>query len=144
DMGGTTAKAAIIEDGEPARTTEYEVGAGINVSSKLVKGGGYAIKLPFIDVSEIGAGGGSIVSIDAAGSIKVGPRSAGAVPGPACYGMGGTEATFTDAVVTLGYLNQTHLVGGQLPIDAALSLKAIQSHVADPLRLSALEAAEGV
>ncbi|MGQ0651550.1 MAG: hydantoinase/oxoprolinase family protein [Betaproteobacteria bacterium] len=144
DMGGTTAKAAIVEDGEPARTTEYEVGAGINVSSKLVKGGGYAIKLPFIDVSEIGAGGGSIVSIDAAGAIKVGPRSAGAVPGPACYGLGGTEATFTDAVVTLGYLNQTHLVGGRLPIDAELSFKAIESRVARPLGLCVLDAAQGV
>ena len=144
DMGGTTAKAAIVEDGEPARTTEYEVGAGINVSSKLVKGGGYAIKLPFIDVSEIGAGGGSIVAIDAAGAIKVGPRSAGAVPGPACYGQGGTEATFTDAVVTLGYLNQTHLVGGRLPIDARLSTEAIESKVAKPLGLPVLEAAQGV
>ena len=88
DMGGTTAKAAMIENGEPARTTEYEVGSGINLSSKLVKGGGYPIKLPFIDVSEIGAGGGSIVSLDAAGNLSVGPRSAGAVPGPVCYGGG--------------------------------------------------------
>ena len=76
DMGGTTAKAAMIENGEPARTTEYEVGSGINLSSKLVKGGGYPIKLPFIDVSEIGAGGGSIVSLDAAGNLSVGPRRA--------------------------------------------------------------------
>ena len=87
-MGGTTAKAAMIENGEPARTTEYEVGSGINLSSKLVKGGGYPIKLPFIDVSEIGAGGGSIVSLDAPDSVSVGPRSAGAVPGPVCYGTG--------------------------------------------------------
>ena len=99
DMGGTTAKAAMIENGEPARTTEYEVGSGINLSSKLVKGGGYPIKLPFIDVSEIGAGGGSIVSLDAAGNLSVGPQSAGAVPGPVCYGAGGTEPTFTDAVL---------------------------------------------
>jgi N-methylhydantoinase A len=144
DMGGTTAKAAIVEDGEPARTTEYEVGAGINVSSKLVKGGGYAIKLPFIDVSEIGAGGGSIVSVDAAGSIKVGPRSAGAVPGPACYGLGGTEATFTDAAVVLGYLNPEYLVGGKLAIDARLSRAAIEQKVARPLGLGLLEAAQGV
>ena len=74
DMGGTTAKAAIVEDGEPVRTSEYEVGAGINLSSKLVKGGGHPIKLPFIDVSEIGAGGGSIVAIDELGSVTVGPR----------------------------------------------------------------------
>ena len=86
DMGGTTAKAAIVEDGRPVRTSEYEVGAGINLSSKLVKGGGHAIKLPFIDVSEIGAGGGSIVSVDPARLARVGPRSAGADPGPACYG----------------------------------------------------------
>ena len=74
DMGGTTAKAAIVEDGQPVRTSEYEVGAGINLSSKLVKGGGYPIKLPFIDVSEIGAGGGSIVAIDELGNVTVGPR----------------------------------------------------------------------
>ena len=144
DMGGTTAKAALIENGEPARTTEYEVGAGINVSSKLVKGGGYAIKLPFIDVSEIGAGGGSIVLIDAAGSIKVGPRSAGAVPGPACYGLGGTEPTFTDAAVVLGYLNPEYLVGGKVRIDARLSREAIERKVATPLGLGILEAAYGV
>jgi N-methylhydantoinase A len=72
-MGGTTAKAALIEHGEPARTTEYEVGAGINLSSKLVKGGGYPIKMPFIDVSEIGAGGGSIVAIDKMNQVSVGP-----------------------------------------------------------------------
>jgi N-methylhydantoinase A len=144
DMGGTTAKAAIVEDGEPARTTEYEVGAGINVSSKLVKGGGYAIKLPFIDVSEIGAGGGSIVSLDAAGAIKVGPQSAGAVPGPACYGLGGKEATFTDAAVVLGYLNPEYLVGGKLPIDARLSRQAVERKVAAPLKLDLMRAAHGV
>ena len=144
DMGGTTAKAAIVEDGEPARTTEYEVGAGINVSSKLVKGGGYAIKLPFIDVSEIGAGGGSIVSLDAAGAIKVGPQSAGAQPGPACYGLGGREATFTDAAVVLGYLNPEYLVGGKLPIDYRLSREAIERKVAVPLKLDLLRAAHGV
>jgi N-methylhydantoinase A len=144
DMGGTTAKAALVEDGEPARTTEYEVGAGINVSSKLVKGGGYAIKLPFIDVSEIGAGGGSIVSLDAAGSIKVGPQSAGAVPGPACYGLGGRDATFTDAAVVLGYLNPQYLVGGKLPINARLSREALERNVAGPLKLDIMRAAHGV
>ncbi len=144
DMGGTTAKAAIVENGEPARTTEYEVGAGINVSSKLVKGGGYAIKLPFIDVSEIGAGGGSIVSIDAAGSIKVGPRSAGAVPGPVCYDLGGTEPTFTDAAVTLGYLNPEYLVGGKVRIQAQKSREVIQSRIAAPLGLGLLDAAHGI
>ncbi len=90
-MGGTTAKAAILEDGRPVKTSEYEVGAGINLSSRLVKGGGYAIRLPFIDLSEIGAGGGSIVAVDGFGMLHVGPESAGADPGPVCYGRGGTS-----------------------------------------------------
>jgi N-methylhydantoinase A len=144
DMGGTTAKAAIIENGEPARTSEYEVGAGINLSSKLVKGGGYAIKLPFIDVSEIGAGGGSIVALDAVGSLRVGPRSAGAVPGPACYDLGGVDPTFTDAAVVLGYLNDKALVGGQMPIVAELSRRSLGEKIAGPLGLAPDVAAFGV
>ena len=92
DMGGTTAKAAILEDGLPVKTSEYEVGAGINLSSRLVKGGGHAIRLPFIDLSEIGAGGGSLVSADEFGMLHVGPESAGSDPGPACYGRGGSRA----------------------------------------------------
>jgi len=144
DMGGTTAKAAMIEDGEPARTTEYEVGSGINLSSKLVKGGGYPIKLPFIDVSEIGAGGGSIVSLDAAGNLSVGPRSAGAVPGPVCYGAGGTEPTFTDAVLATGYLNPTALAGGRVKLDASRALAVLEERVAKPLKLPLAEAAYGI
>ncbi len=143
DMGGTTAKAALIEAGEPARTTEYEVGAGINLSSKLVKGGGHAVKLPFIDVSEIGAGGGSIVSVDSVGSLKVGPRSAGAEPGPACYGLGGTDATFTDAMVVLGYLNPVSLAGGRVRLKPDLAHRAIADQVATPLGVPVLEAAWG-
>jgi N-methylhydantoinase A len=144
DMGGTTAKAAIVENGEPAKTTEFEVGAGINLSSKLVKGGGYAIKLPFIDVSEIGAGGGSIVAIDESGSLRVGPRSAGAAPGPACYGLGGTEPTLTDSFVVLGYINPNHLAGGSLPLKAELAESTFVDHVARPLGMDTLEAAHGV
>ena len=144
DMGGTTAKAAMIEDGEAARTTEYEVGAGINLSSKLVKGGGYPIKLPFIDVSEIGAGGGSIVRIDESGALKVGPQSAGAVPGPMCYGLGGTRPTFTDAMVVLGYLNPVAIAGGRVKLDAARARAAIEAEVAKPLGLDLAEAAHGV
>ena len=144
DMGGTTAKAAMIEDGEAARTTEYEVGAGINLSSKLVKGGGYPIKLPFIDVSEIGAGGGSIVNVDDAGTLKVGPQSAGAVPGPMCYGLGGERPTFTDAMVVLGYLNPVAIAGGRVKLDAARAHAAIEAEVAKPLGLKTAEAAHGV
>jgi N-methylhydantoinase A len=144
DMGGTTAKAAMIENGEPARTTEYEVGSGINLSSKLVKGGGYPIKLPVIDVSEIGAGGGSIVSLDGAGNLSVGPRSAGAVPGPVCYGAGGTEPTFTDAALAAGYLNPVALAGGRVKLDAAGSRAALEERIARPLGLPLAEVAYGI
>jgi N-methylhydantoinase A len=144
DMGGTTAKAAMIEGGEPARTTEYEVGSGINLSSKLVKGGGYPIKLPFIDVSEIGAGGGSIVSVDTAGSLRVGPRSAGASPGPVCYGTGGTDPTFTDAMVALGFLNPVAIAGGRVKLDSQRARDVLQEVVAAPLGLSLADAAHGV
>jgi len=144
DMGGTTAKAAIVEDGLPVRTSEYEVGAGINLSSKLVKGGGHPIKLPFIDVSEIGAGGGSIVGIDRLGTVTVGPVSAGAMPGPVCYGLGGEQPTLTDALLALGYLNPTQLGGGAITLDAAASRDALDRLVATPLRRSVEEAAHGI
>ncbi|MBT9288597.1 hydantoinase/oxoprolinase family protein [Prosthecodimorpha staleyi] len=144
DMGGTTAKAALIEDGEPARTTEYEVGAGINLSSKLVKGGGYPIKMPFIDVSEIGAGGGSLVRLDRMNQVTVGPQSAGAYPGPVCYGLGGREATLTDAFVTLGYINDVALAGGSFPIDAEAGRAALADQIARPLGLDLVRTARGV
>lgn len=144
DMGGTTAKAALIEDGEPARTTEYEVGAGINLSSKLVKGGGYPIKMPFIDVSEIGAGGGSIVAIDRMNQVSVGPQSAGAYPGPVCYGLGGKQATLTDAFLTLGYINDVALAGGTFPLDADAGRAALNDQVARPLGLDLDKTARGV
>jgi N-methylhydantoinase A len=144
DMGGTTAKAAMIENGEPAKTSEYEVGTGINLSSMLVKGGGYPIKLPFIDVSEIGAGGGSIVSTDEVGLVKVGPRSAGSVPGPICYDQDGADPTLTDALVTLGYFNPDYLVGGSLTLNAAKARAAIEDRVARPMGKSLLEAAHGI
>ncbi|MDR7032720.1 hydantoinase/oxoprolinase family protein [Mesorhizobium sp. BE184] len=144
DMGGTTAKAALIENGEAARTDEYEVGAGINLSSKLVKGGGYPIKMPFIDVSEIGAGGGSLVALDSLGRVTVGPESAGAMPGPVCYGRGGTRATLTDVFVTLGYINDVTLAGGSIQVDAAAGRAALRSQVADPLGQDVLTTARGV
>lgn len=144
DMGGTTTKAALLEDGEPVRTTEYEVGAGINLSSSLVKGGGHAVKLPFVDVSEIGAGGGSLVAVDAHGRLSVGPESAGASPGPACYGTGGTTATLTDALVVLGYVDPGSLAGGTVRLSAEAAHGVIAEQVAAPLGLSPLAAAHGV
>ena len=144
DMGGTTAKAAMLENGEPVRTTEYEIGGGINLSSRLVKGGGYAIKLPFIDVSEIGAGGGSLVGIDEFGGASVGPQSAGAAPGPVCYGRGGVQPTLADALAVLGYLNAKQLAGGAVVLDVGAARDALRDSVADRLELPVLEAAHGV
>ena len=144
DMGGTTAKASLIEGGAPSFTSEFEVGAGISLANRLSSGGGYALALPVIDMSEVGAGGGSIVWLDGAGSPRVGPRSAGAVPGPAAYGRGGAEPTVTDANVVLGYLNPTHLLGGAMPIDAGLARRAIVEKIADRLGLDPAAAAFGV
>ncbi len=144
DMGGTTAKVSLIEDGEITRTGDYEVGAGINLSSRLVMGGGYALKIPVIDISEVGAGGGSLVSIDAGGLLRVGPQSAGAAPGPVCYDRGGERATFTDAALTLGYISPDALAGGGLKLNAAKGRAAIQTQVGAPMERTALEAAWGV
>ncbi len=144
DMGGTTAKAAMVENGRVARTGDSEVGAGINLSSKLVMGGGFALKLPVIDISEIGAGGGSIVSIDRGGMLHVGPRSAGAAPGPVAYDRGGVDPTFTDACVALGYLNPDALVGGALPLNAVKARRALTDGIAEPIGRTLLDAAFGV
>ena len=143
DMGGTTAKASLIEEGNLVTTDEYEVGGGISLSSQLAKGGGYALKLPVIDVSEVGAGGGSIVRIDAGGGLKVGPESAGAEPGPACYAKGGNHATVTDASVALGYLNGESLAGGSVPIRGDLALAAV-ARVADAIGADVIETAFGI
>ncbi|MBV8848118.1 MAG: hydantoinase/oxoprolinase family protein, partial [Methylobacteriaceae bacterium] len=144
DMGGTTAKASLIENGRVTRSDEYEVAGGISLSSRLVKGGGYALKLPVIDISEVGAGGGSIVWFDSAGALKIGPHSAGAVPGPACYDAGGTEPTVTDANVVLGFINPNALAGGTMPIRGELSHAVIGEHVAGRLGVSLREAAWAV
>jgi N-methylhydantoinase A len=144
DMGGTTAKASIVERGQVARTGDYEVGAGINLSSKLVMGGGYALKLPVIDISEIGAGGGSIVSVDRGGLLHVGPKSAGAAPGPVVYDRGGTDPTFTDAVVALGYLNPARLLGGDLPLNAEKARAVLEARVAKPLGRDLRDTAYGI
>jgi len=144
DMGGTTAKTSIIEKGKMLLSDEYEVGGGISASSPLMKGGGYALKLPVIDIAEVGAGGGSIVRLDKAMSIKVGPQSAGAVPGPACYAAGGDDPTVTDANVVLGFLNRETLCGGTVPIDAERSRAAILKHIAEPIGRSLIETAYGI
>ncbi|MFP6871426.1 MAG: hydantoinase/oxoprolinase family protein [Nitrospinota bacterium] len=136
DMGGTTAKAAIIEDGRFSILPEGEVGGGVVMGTRLVQGAGYAVQVPTIDIVEVGAGGGSIVSVDVAGGIQVGPRSAGADPGPVCYDRGGTQPTVTDANLTLGYLNPEALVGGDLKLNfekAERTLAALGERIGQPL-----------
>lgn len=144
DMGGTTAKASIILDGVPSLTTEYEFRDGISSPSRFIKGGGYVLKVPAIDIAEVGAGGGSLAWIDAGGLLSVGPASAGADPGPACYGRGNDRPTVTDANMILGYLNPQSLAGGSLKVDPGKSLAAIREHIAQPLGLDVLAAAHGV
>ena len=144
DMGGTTAKTCLIENGAPRLTSEYEVGGGLNIGHRLLRGGGYLLRVAAIDLAEIGAGGGSIAWIDRGGALRVGPQSAGADPGPACYGRGGRQPTVTDANVVLGYLNPRHLVGGELGIDADLAREALTNEIARPLGLRLEEAAHGV
>ncbi len=123
DMGGTTAKAGAILDGKPEVVTEYEA-AGATHSGRAIKGSGYPVRYPFVDLSEVSAGGGTIAWIDDAKRLRVGPLSAGADPGPACYGRS-DRATVTDANVVLGRLHQTHLLGGTFPIDARRARDAI-------------------
>jgi N-methylhydantoinase A len=143
DMGGTTAKASVIEGGELKRTGEFEIGGALSQGSRLNRGSGFLLRVPAIDIAEVGAGGGSIVRVDDAGQLHVGPRSAGAVPGPACYAQGGKDATLTDANVVLGYLHAERLPSG-LALDAALARRAIDEQVARPLGLDLDRAAHGV
>jgi N-methylhydantoinase A len=143
DMGGTTAKASLVERGEVTRSLEYQVGGGIMMGSRLLTGAGYLLKVPAIDLAEVGAGGGSIVWIDAGGSMQIGPHSAGAEPGPVSYDMGGTEPTITDANVILGYINPDYLVGGALPLNAAKAHRVFEETVAKPLGLTLEHAAYG-
>ena len=144
DMGGTTAKASIIENGQMLQSPEYEVGGGISVGHRLLRGSGHILRVPAIDLAEVGAGGGSIAAVDRSQSLRVGPQSAGAHPGPACYQQGGQHPTVTDADVLLGYLNPHHLLAGDFPIDAALAQKAIHDHIAQPLNLTDIQAAHGI
>jgi len=144
DMGGTTAKASIVTDGTPSLTTEYEFRDGISAPSRFVKGGGYVLKVPAIDIAEVGAGGGSVASIDSGGLLCVGPESAGAYPGPACYGHGNERPTVTDANMVLGYLNPQTLAGGSLKVQPQLSHEAVQKYVGAPLGLDVIRAAHGI
>lgn len=144
DMGGTTAKASMIEDGRIDYSPEFEIGGEISRNSRLIKGSGYLIRTPAIDVAEVGAGGGSIARLDAALGLKVGPVSAGSSPGPACYGLGGTDATVTDANLVLGFLNPEGLAGGTVPVDVERARAAIEEAVGRGLGLSVEEAAFGI
>jgi N-methylhydantoinase A len=144
DMGGTTAKACLIENGEPRLTDQLEVGAALNAGQRLLSGGGYVVRAPAIDLAEIGAGGGSLAWIDAGGALRVGPKSASSVPGPACYGRGGMVPAVTDANVVLGFLNRSHLLDGAMPIDHAAAESAIQRDIAGPLNMAVHEAAYGI
>jgi len=143
DMGGTTAKASLVEDGAISRAAEYQVGGGIMHGSRLLTGAGYLLRVPAIDLAEVGAGGGSIVWRDAGGALQVGPRSAGASPGPLCYDLGGTEPTVTDANVILGYLSPAALAGGAVKLNAARAHEVFQERVAEPMGLPLAEAAYG-
>ncbi len=139
DMGGTTAKACLIEHGEPELTNTFEVARAY----RFKKGSGFPVSVPSVDLVEIGAGGGSLSRVDQFGLMKVGPESAGAEPGPASYGRGGTEPAVTDADVVLGLLDPDAFLGGDMPLDSALAESAVGG-VGDPLGLGVLETAAGI
>jgi len=140
DMGGTTAKAGVVQHGKPRITHDFRVGGRM---SSGARDAGEPIRIPVIDLAEVGAGGGSIAWIDAGGLMQVGPRSAGASPGPACYGFGGTEPTVTDANVVLGYLNPDYFLGGKMRIHPELSRAAI-AKLGEKVGLDVVAAAEGI
>jgi N-methylhydantoinase A len=140
DMGGTTAKICVVDQGQPMVTTEFEVARVY----RFKKGSGLPVKVPVIEMIEIGAGGGSIARIDELGLLKVGPESAGADPGPACYGLGGGEPTVTDADLILGYLDPHYFLGGKMTLDRARAEEAIRKHVAEPLGVDLTRAAWGI
>src|SRR5262245_22729982 len=135
DMGGTTAKASLIREGEPTMAPGYHVGGYAS---------GHPVMVPVIDVVEVGAGGGSIAWIDEIGALKVGPQSAGAEPGPICYGGGGAEPTITDANLVLGRLDPDDFLGGEMVLDAKAAAAGIRKRIADPLRMSVTAAAQAI
>ena len=140
DMGGTTAKMCLIENGEPEHSNSFEAGR----VKRFCHGSGLPLKVPVIDLIEIGAGGGSIAHIDAMGLMKVGPASAGSDPGPVCYGQGGEEPTVTDADLLLGYLSPDYFLGGEMPLDLDLVKTAIDKKLSQQTGLSVIESASGI
>jgi N-methylhydantoinase A len=140
DMGGTTAKSCLIQDGVAGVVPTFEVGR----VQRFQKGSGLTIQVPVVDLMEIGAGGGSIARASKLGTLQVGPDSAGAEPGPICYGRGGTEPTVTDADLLLGYLDADYFLGGTMKLDAAAAGRGIEERVARPLGVSAIEALWGI
>jgi N-methylhydantoinase A len=143
DMGGTTAKASLIRDGQYETTPDYEVG-GKASGARAMNGTGHPIRVPVIDLAEVSAGGGSIAWVDRAGALRVGPKSAGALPGPSCYGRGGSDPTVTDCNLLLGYLDRDSLLAGDLPIDYAAAERAVAEKLAGPLGIGARAAAAAV
>ncbi len=135
DMGGTTAKASLVRDGEATMSEGYYVGGYAS---------GHPVMTPVVDVVEVGAGGGSIASIDEVGALKVGPQSSGAEPGPVCYGRGGTEPTITDANVVLGRIGANDFLGGEMALDRAAATKQMEDRIAKPLKISTDEAARAI
>lgn len=140
DMGGTTAKGALVRGGEPIKKYEMEVARAY----EFRRGSGMPLRIPVIDMIEIGAGGGSIAGVDDRGLLKVGPESAGAMPGPACYGQGGARPTLTDANLLLGYLDAGFFLGGKMALDVEAAERAIADGVARPLGVETLRAAFGI
>lgn len=145
DMGGTTAKASLIRGGRPSVTKDYTVGAAAQSGAGAFGGAsGYPVRTPVVDLVEVGAGGGSIGWVDSGGALRVGPHSAGASPGPACYGQGGELPTITDANLVLGRLDPAYFAGGEIPLDRDRAVQAIEQHCASKLGLSVEETALGI
>ena len=144
DMGGTTAKAGLVQNGAPRVTKEYEVGTAAQSGVGASRGAGYPIRTPVLDLVEIGAGGGSIAWVDSGGILRVGPQSAGADPGPVCYGKGGQEPTITDANLVLGRLNPSYFLGGEIELEVEAARKAVYEQCAQPLGMGIVETAHGI
>ena len=144
DIGGTTAKAAVVNNGEPQIADEFEVGAAAVATVTGARGKGYPVRTPVISLLEIGAGGGSIANVDPGGALTVGPQSAGADPGPVCYDRGGTEPTLTDANVVLGRINPDFFLGGEEKLNVDLAEEALRRRIAEPMGLDLMGAARSV